>query len=105
MSSEEDKKKEKKDYALSQANRDRSFDTNCRRSGDSYGLWSGGASRQRYFCKNCYRVGNEMKNCPTCNATTVRLDQRARVPKKDASKKKWKQFFANFFPDLLDRII
>lgn len=52
------------------------------------------------FCRMCFTT-TKNSICHVCNSNTFPLDVRARVPKKGASKKKWRNFLTKFQPEVL----
>ena len=56
------------------------------------------------LCPDCFRNGQIGETCPECGAGTVQLGVRARVPRKNASRKKWMEFIRimwldRFYPE------
>lgn len=49
-----------------------------------------------HLCPYCLTVSKQNTKCGSCGQNTITISDRARVPKKDASKKEWKQLFDNF---------
>ena len=48
------------------------------------------------FCPYCLIAWGYVKKCGNCGRDTIGLSTRARIPKKNAHKKKWKELFDNF---------
>lgn len=52
------------------------------------------------FCRRCFFTAKS-GTCPNCGNDMNRLDVRARLPRKNASKQKWKEFLEMFQPEVL----
>jgi len=45
------------------------------------------------ICPDCNRNGQDMDTCPECNAKTISIGFKLRVPRKTASRRKWNAFW------------
>lgn len=70
------------------------------RKGEVYCERSRGSNRNNgSICKNChyivvtYRWTERISECPKCKSEMVWIGPIARIPRKNASKKKWEEFF------------
>ena len=52
--------------------------------------------RSKRICIPCRRVGQFGTTCPECGRPTVRLDCRARPPRRRANTRTWQAFCAKF---------
>jgi len=55
--------------------------------------------RKRRFCPSCFRSGSLSSQC-ICGNKTVEMDYDAQPPRKNSSKKRWKDFFREWYSNL-----
>lgn len=53
---------------------------------------------KRGLCHSCRITFQNLTNCPNCKGRLEMIPYEARVPRKNASKAKWKGFYKRFFP-------
>ena len=51
------------------------------------------------LCPDCFRNGQIGEKCPECGGETIHLGYCARVPRKNASRKKWMEFLKIMYLD------
>jgi hypothetical protein len=49
-----------------------------------------------HFCPYCLIASKQNLKCGNCGQNTITISHRAKVPKKDAKKKEWKELFDEF---------
>lgn len=54
----------------------------------------------RRFCPHCFTNGNIPTKCTNCERATLCMSYFAQPPRKNASKKRWRDFFGEWYPSL-----